>query len=58
MLSFTTIFSVLGMVSYDIVMYLIEGTENTSHIAHFGGYITGVFVGIIIVTIDTHMFKK
>jgi membrane associated rhomboid family serine protease len=57
-LSFTTIFSVLGMVSYDLVMYLIQGTENISHIAHFGGYITGVFVGIIIITIDTRMFKK
>lgn len=58
MLSFTTIFSVFGMVSYDIAMYFIEGNDSTSHIAHFGGYVSGAFVGIIIITIVTFMSKK
>lgn len=58
MLSFIIIFSVLGMVCYDIVMYVIEGDKVISHIAHFGGYISGTFLGIIIITIDTYMIKK
>lgn len=58
MLSFTTIFSVCGMVAYDVAMYFIEGNKITSHIAHFGGYVSGAFAGVMIITIDTYIFKK
>ena len=46
------------MVSYDVVMYFTNDNSKTSHIAHFGGYISGAFVGVIIITIDTYVLKK
>lgn len=58
MLSFTTIFSVLGLVLYDIILYLTQNDGSISHIAHFGGYISGAFVGVLIITVDTYMCKK
>jgi membrane associated rhomboid family serine protease len=58
MLSYTSIFSVFGMVSYDVALYLIDGDDNISHIAHFGGYISGTLVGLVIITVKTYMFKK
>lgn len=57
-LSFGTMFGVLGMISYDIAMHFIQGNESISHIAHFGGYVSGAFVGVTIITIDTYMLKK
>lgn len=54
MLSFSTIFSVLGMVIYDIIIYLMEGDKKIAHIAHFSGYVSGVLVGILIITIKAH----
>jgi membrane associated rhomboid family serine protease len=48
MISFTTIGSVFGMITYDIATYFIEVDEMISHIAHFGGYIAGAFIGLLI----------
>ncbi len=56
-LSFTSIYSVMSLVCFDIVMFFIEGNENTSHIAHFGGYISG-FVSTLSVLIIINRIKK
>lgn len=58
LLSFTTIFSTLCLISYDIAMYYTEGNSNTSHISHFGGYISGAFAGVIIITTHTYILKN
>lgn len=57
MLSFTNIFSVLGLVCFDIAMFCIEGDKDTSHTAHFGGYISG-FVTAFFVLVIVKISKK
>lgn len=50
-ISFTIIISVIGIVSFDIVNYVLVSDSTTSYIAHFGGYISGIITALVIIIV-------
>ena len=53
--SIVNIMSVLPMVSYDVVMFCTKEDDNTTHIGHLGGYISGVLCGLLVVVYNAHI---
>jgi membrane associated rhomboid family serine protease len=55
--SLTNIFNVIGIITYDIVMFNTSGDENISQTAHFGGYISGMLFGMLLVLTNYILFR-
>lgn len=53
--SIINILCVLPMVSYDVVMFCTKEDDNTAHIGHLGGYISGVLCGLLVVVYKAYI---
>ncbi len=57
-MSITYIILSLLMISFDVVSFLIEEDKNIAFDAHFGGYISGILTGCVIILAQKCAWRK